>query len=64
MKQIIVGLVLASSATGCIAVTATPAVHKKAYVVKGNMFGTSFWNCDASSGTPKCWQVKETEVAE
>ena len=64
MNRKIIGLAMAAGAlaNGCVGVAATQAVHKKAYVVIGSSFGTSFWNCAATSGTPKCWQVREREV--
>ncbi len=59
------GTVFAALAlNGCIGVTATPAVQGKAYVVKGSIFGTTVYNCDATSGEPRCWEVKETELEE
>jgi len=42
---------------GCIGMTAVRAQQGKAYVVKGSVFGTSMWNCEASGGKPKCYKV-------
>ncbi|MBN2343253.1 MAG: hypothetical protein JXX29_23050 [Deltaproteobacteria bacterium] len=44
---------------GCVARNASVATGQKAYVVKGNMFGTKMYHCDASSGTPICTAVAE-----
>ena len=44
---------------GCVAQTATPAQHGKAYVVLGDLFGTSMYHCDATGGEPECWEVVE-----
>lgn len=52
-------LFLAIAATGCVATTATPAVHGRAYVIKGSIFGTSMYNCAANNGNPQCWRVTE-----
>jgi hypothetical protein len=52
---------VALMATGCVGMTATPAVQGKAYVVKGSMFGTSMYNCEARNGEPVCWEVEQVE---
>ena len=54
--------VLSLASSGCVGQVATPAVHGKAYVVKGSWFGTTMYNCDASGGEPECWAVKQEEV--
>jgi uncharacterized protein YceK len=60
----LVGLaVIAVSAvmvSGCAFMTATPSVQGRAYVVKS---GTEFWNCDATSGDPVCYQTKKKYAA-
>ena len=48
--------------TGCIGVTATPAVQGKAYVVDGSFFGTSMYNCEVQNGDPICWEVEQVEL--
>jgi hypothetical protein len=60
MRILLVALALCAmivSATGCVYVTATRGQQGKAYVVKATPLGSSFWNCDASSGKPKCYKV-------
>lgn len=62
VRKLLVGLALlfvALASTGCVATTATPAVHGRAYVVKGSIFGTSMYNCAVVNGDPQCWRVKE-----
>jgi len=48
---------LALGATGCVSVTAVQGQQGKAFVVKGNPFGSSMWNCEATGGKPKCYKV-------
>jgi hypothetical protein len=49
-------------ASGCTYVAVTPSVAGRAYVVKkkGNFLlgKSSLYNCDATSGTPTCYEVK------
>ncbi len=43
-------------ASGCTVYTiATPSVQGRAFIVRD---GSSFWNCDATSGAPICYQTK------
>ncbi|MBW2453572.1 MAG: hypothetical protein JRI68_03640 [Deltaproteobacteria bacterium] len=56
--------VLSSSVSGCMAHTATPATHGKAYVVVGSLFGSDTYYCEAKDGAPECWQVVEEELPE
>jgi hypothetical protein len=44
---------------GCAFTTATPSVQGRAYVVRSNVGGSDFWNCDATSGEPVCYQTKK-----
>lgn len=44
-------------ATGCVYVTAVKGAQGKAYVAKVTPFGSTFWNCEASGGKPKCYKV-------
>lgn len=53
---------LALMTTGCVGMTATPAVQGKAYVVDGSLFGTSLYNCDSNNGEPVCWEVEQVEA--
>lgn len=59
-KQALVALALgASMASGCMYVTVTPSVNGRAFIAQKKLIGgSSFWNCDATNGTPTCWQVK------
>lgn len=60
MRTLVAALALCAlvvGATGCMAVTATRGQQGKAYVVKATPLGSTFWNCDASTGKPKCYKV-------
>lgn len=59
-KQALVALAFgASMASGCMYITVTPSVQGKAFIAQKKLIGgSSFWNCDATNGTPTCWQVK------
>jgi hypothetical protein len=57
LKWMLVGA-LASSA-GCTYIAATPSVQGKAYVVRNEYVSSSYWNCDATSGEPVCYQTKK-----
>lgn len=52
--------VLAIGATGCLARTAVVSTEKKAFVVKGNLFGSNMFSCKAEP-KPVCTQVEESE---
>ena len=52
-------LMLALGSVGCAYTTAVQGQQGKAYVVKHSLFGSSFWNCDASSGKPRCFKVQK-----
>ena len=65
-RKILFAMLLGSlTAAGCTYVAVTPSVNGRAYVVKkkGNfLLGSStLWNCDATSGTPTCYQVKNVD---
>jgi hypothetical protein len=64
MRRITI-LILAAAAlvtTGCVGMTATPAVQGKAWVVDGSMFGSSMYNCEVKNGEPVCWEVEQVEA--
>jgi hypothetical protein len=42
---------------------ATPAIQGRAYVVRQSFTGGSFWNCDATSGEPTCYEVNKQVAA-
>ena len=44
---------------GCTYLSATPSVQGKAYIMRNEMAGSSFWNCDATGGEPVCYQTKK-----
>jgi hypothetical protein len=46
-----------SSASGCMYTAATPAVQGRAYVIRNAFTTSDFWNCDATSGEPVCYQT-------
>ncbi len=64
-KKILLAMLLAGvTASGCTYVAVTPSVAGRAYVVKkhGMFVGkSSLWNCDATTGTPTCYQVKNVD---
>jgi len=43
-------------ASGCSYVTAVPSVAGRAFLVRS---GSDFWNCDATTGEPVCYQTKQ-----
>lgn len=61
-KKILLAMLLgAVTASGCMFVAVTPSVAGRAYVIKkeGGFLGkSSLWNCDATTGTPTCYEVK------
>lgn len=59
-KKILLGMLLGSlTASGCMYITVTPSVQGRAFVAQKKLIGgSSFWNCDATSGTPTCYKVK------
>ncbi len=57
------GLAAALAASGCTYLTATPSVAGHAYVVRVAMGASSFWNCDATSGEPTCYETKKEPLA-
>ncbi len=64
MRKVCLMLVAAFWATGCVGFTATPAVQGKAYVVDGNVFGSSMYNCEVNNGEPVCYEVEQVEASE
>ncbi len=52
--------VISVGATGCLARTAVVSTEKKAYIVKGNLFGSNMFHCKAEP-KPVCTQVEESE---
>ena len=57
------GLFALVQTTGCVYMAAVKSVQGKAYVVKATPFGSSLWNCDATSGDPVCYRVVEVPAA-
>ena len=50
---------LAAVSGGCTYLSATPSVQGKAYVIRNEYVSSSFWNCDATSGEPVCYQTRK-----
>jgi len=46
------------TASGCMYATVTPAVQGRTYVVRNAFVTSDFWNCDATSGEPVCYQTQ------
>jgi hypothetical protein len=40
-------------------IAATPAVQGRTYVVRSTLGGSDYWNCDATSGEPVCYQAQK-----
>jgi hypothetical protein len=62
MRRIVIGFAALGglwTASGCMFSYATPAVQGRAYVARSNFGGSDFWNCDATSGEPVCYQVNK-----
>lgn len=61
-KLLLAMLVGGVTASGCMYVGVTPSVAGRAYVIKKQgayLAGkSSLWNCDATGGTPTCYEVK------
>jgi hypothetical protein len=49
-------------ASGCMYTTVTPAVQGRTYVTRASMGGSDFWNCDATSGEPVCYQTQKVTL--
>ena len=60
MRRIAIGFAALSAllgVSGCMYTVATPAVQGRAYVVRNAFVTSDFWNCDATSGEPVCYQT-------
>jgi hypothetical protein len=55
-------VVAALGAGGCQYMTATPAVQGRAFVVRNAFVTSDFWNCDATSGEPVCYQTRKAPL--
>jgi hypothetical protein len=51
--------VLAVTSSGCTYIAVTPSVQGRAYIVRSGAGSSDFWNCDATSGEPVCYQTKK-----
>ena len=47
------------SSGGCTYLSATPSVQGRAFVVRNEYVSSSYWNCDATSGEPVCYQTRK-----
>ncbi len=55
---LILGALLALiAASGCVYTAVERGQQGKAFVVKATPFGSTFWNCEAAGGKPKCYKV-------
>ncbi len=60
MRSLLLGIcVLGFTLGGCTHVMAVRGQQGKAYVVKATPLGSTFWNCDATTGKPKCYKAKK-----
>jgi hypothetical protein len=62
MLLALAGLGAISGASGCLYTVATPAVQGRAYVVRSALVSSDFWNCDATSGEPVCYQTQKVAL--
>ena len=65
MRRILLGLAAMGglfAASGCMYMTATPAVQGRTYVVRASLGGSDYWNCDATSGEPVCYQTQKVTL--
>jgi len=65
MRRIVLGLAALGglfTASGCMYMTATPAVQGRTYVVRASLGGSDYWNCDATSGEPVCYQTQKVTL--
>lgn len=60
-KLLLIGTILASGAlsSGCLYAVAAPTVKGRAFVIRNEFVGSSFWNCDATNGQPVCYQTRK-----
>jgi hypothetical protein len=51
----------------CLYMTAAHSTAGRAYVIRNELVGSSYWNCYANGGDPVCYQVtkvdKDTKIA-
>lgn len=62
MKRLIgLGVLAATALTfgGCTYIAVTPSVQGRAYIVRNGAGSSDYWNCDATSGEPVCYQTKK-----
>lgn len=65
MRRLVIGFAALGclwGASGCLYAAATPAVQGRAYVMRNEFFGSDFWNCDATSGEPVCYQTQKQNL--
>ncbi len=43
----------------CTYIAATPSVQGRAFVTRSKYVASDYWNCDATSGEPVCYQTKK-----
>ena len=44
---------------GCTYIATTPSVQGRAFVTRNAYISSDYWNCDATSGEPVCYQTKK-----
>ncbi len=65
MRRMVIGFAALGgliAAAGCQYTYATPAVQGRTFVVKNSFTGGTFWNCDATSGEPVCYEVNKVNL--
>lgn len=59
LKRLLFLGLIGALAPACTYLTAAPSVQGRAYVIRNEYTSSSYWNCDATSGTPTCYQTKK-----
>jgi hypothetical protein len=47
---------------GCLYMTAAHSTAGRAYVIRNELVGSSYWNCYANGGDPVCYQVTKVDA--
>jgi hypothetical protein len=64
LKRLVVLAAFGGLLPACTFLTAAPSVQGRAYVIRNEYIQTTFWNCDATSGEPVCYQTKKQFTAQ
>jgi hypothetical protein len=56
-------IILGAAGSGCTYISGAQSVQGRAYVVRNEWVSSSYWNCDATSGEPVCYQTHKQPLA-